>query len=112
VPFSMTFFRSQKFLYIIVLIWSLLWLRNFHKSIKHDLPLIKKYIATPSDEKWKHVFGDDLYTFLSHAKKTYPRNAKIRWIRKLETYRDGRSRYYLYPMTQSKDPDFTLIYDK
>ena len=96
-------------------IWIILWV-NF---ILRDL-FRKKYfyeyrtlLKRNQEGRRSHVYGDDFYSFLKFSKKKLPEGSTYRFIGVKDlslAYR--RAVYYLYPLIESDNPDYILVYNK
>jgi hypothetical protein len=100
---------------IIFLAWVIVWAFFVAREllVKDNL---RDYIALAGrslEGKRAYVTGEDLYGFLNFCRANVPSGAKVS-IAGLE---DGslerrRAVYYLYPLTESPEPEYILAYGK
>ena len=96
-------------------IWIILWinfiLRDvFRKRYFYDY---KTLIKRDEEGRRSYVYGDDFYSFLKFSKKTLHENFTYGFIGIKDlslAYR--RAVYYLYPLIESDNPDYILVYNR
>jgi hypothetical protein len=100
---------------IVFAVWVGLWLFFFARElfIKDNLRDYKALATRDLGGKHAYVTGERLYGFLKLCKDSLPSHATY----KLTGIEDGsiekrRAVYYLYPLVESNDPDFVLVYGK
>ena len=111
----MIWIQAMKYtiLKIVFAVWVGLWLLFFARElfIKDNL---RDYRALATrDLEWKHAYvtGERLYGFLKFCKENLPLHATY----KLTGIEDGsieqrRAVYYLYPLVESSDAEYLLVY--
>ena len=94
-------------------VWVVLWIIFVARElfIKDNLRDYEALATRTLEEKHAYVTGDRLYGFLKFCKENLPQNAAYR----LDGVEDGsierrRAVYYLYPLLESSEPDFVLVY--
>lgn len=98
---------------IVFAVWVGLWGFFFARElfIKDNLRDYRTLVTRNLEEKHAYVTGERLYDFLNSCKENLPERATYR----LDGVEDGsiekrRAVYYLYPLLESSDPDFILVY--
>lgn len=98
---------------IVFLVWVGLWLIFFARElfVKDNLRDYRALAGRDLDGKRAYVTGERLHAFLNFCKERLPKGATYR----LDGIEDGsiekrRAVYSLYPMLESPDPDYILVY--
>jgi len=106
---------KQKIVVVVLIVWSILWV-NF---IRRDLfkgGTLKDYgtlVKRGQDSRRSYVYGDNFYSLLTFASRNLPPSAtySIEGVEDLSLkYR--RAVYYLYPLLESRNADYVLVYNK
>jgi len=104
---------KYKVLKIAFAVWIGLWLFFVARElvIKDNLRDYKALITRSLEDKHAYMTGEDLYRFLKFCKANLPGRATYR-LTGLEkgSVNKQRAVYYLYPLLESGDPDFILVY--
>jgi len=105
--------RSRLVLGIFV-IWITLWvnftLRDLFK--KGDLRDYSALVKKSGDRKRAYVYGENFYDFLTFAKKHIPPGKSYRFEGPGDlSLMARRAVYYLYPMVESENPDYILVFN-
>ena len=71
----------------------------------------KSLLFKSEEQRRALVYGSDLYTMLSLAKKNLPENTTFSIVG-LENHsvEHRRAIYYLYPFSESQNPQYVLVY--
>jgi hypothetical protein len=98
---------------ILLIVWIIFWI-NFNMRDLFKRGLIKDYRALISknyEGKISYTYGDDFFELLKFVKKNMPKNSTYKFIGIEEgSLESRRGIYYLYPLLQSKTPDYIIVY--
>lgn len=104
---------KQKTLTILFAVWVALWAFLIGRELlfKKNVLEYKALSGMSLDEKHSYVTGDRLYGFIGFCKSRLPGTATYA----LEGVEEGsierrRAVYYLYPLTESENADYVLVY--
>ena len=111
--------RKIKYVPVIIFCaWIALWI-NFvardlvKKGDWHDYLML---LGKNAEYKRSYTYGDDFYAFLRFAKYLIPPEAKYEFVGLANPFGGDpildyrRGVYYLYPLLESNDPDYVLVY--
>jgi len=104
---------KNKILTVLFAVWVAMWVAFTLRELflKVNLRDYLVLVSRSADGKRSYVTGDELYGFIELCKNATPEDAKYDII----GIEDGsiekrRLVYYLYPRTESGDPDFIFVY--
>ena len=101
----------SKIIKLVLIVWCVLWL-NFIARDLYKRGLLDEYkILARSNAEGKHTYtyGKRFYEFLKFAKSNMPRDAFYDFVGINDfSLESRRGIYYLYPLIQSKTPDYIL----
>lgn len=92
-----------------IFFWLLFLIRGF---VKGEFKRFKALSFATASEKKSYVLGENLYEFLVRCEKEIPVQGTYEITGELTAHNKFRLVYYLYPRTESDDPDYTLKMDK
>ena len=98
---------------IVFAVWVGLWLFFFARElfIKDNLRDYRALATRNLEEKHAYVTGERLYGFLTFCKENMPPRAGYRLTGVEEgSIEKRRAVYYLYPLLESVDADYVLVY--
>jgi len=96
------------------LVWVVLWawfaVRDFF--LKGNVKSYEVLLSRTAEGKRSYVTGDRLYEFLTFCRSAIPENATYlsKGLEK-DSIDERRAVYYLYPMMESNDPDYIIVFD-
>jgi len=94
-------------------VWIGLWLFFVARElvIKDNIRDYRALVTRSLEDKHAYITGEDLYCFLKFCKANLPGRATYRLIGvEGDSIEKRRAVYYLYPLLESGDPDFILVY--
>ncbi len=102
-------FAVRIILVIWVIIWAIFLIRPlFKKDLIRDYSNLSKLSA---EGKRAYVTGPRLYEFIRVCNQTMPKSSSYEVVGiEKDSLEHRRVRYYLYPNTEKKEPEFLLIY--
>lgn len=99
---------------IILIIWVVFWI-NFTARDLFKKGLLKDYkilISKSYEGKVSYTYGDDFFDLLKFSKGNIPNASTYKFIGIEEgSLESRRGIYYLYPLIQSKTPDYIIAYN-
>ena len=104
---------NKKNIFIIVLsVWLILWVNFMLRDlfVHGEMSDYENLIGKSEEGKRAYVYGEYLYGLLVFAKGRIPENGSYAFIG-VEPYtiEYERSVYYLYPLLESKDPEYLIV---
>lgn len=101
---------NKRILVVMLVVWCVVWARGLFKDIKENYRETADLFGKSQEHKWEHVFGPDLYEYLSAAKKIIPDYEQVTFLHNLDAYRRSRVRYFLFPRHIESDAKFIMVY--
>jgi len=98
----------------ILIAWVILWV-NFTARDLFKRGLLNDYkvlILKNSEGKTSYTYGSDFFDLLKLAKENIPGDSTYKFIGIKEfSLESRRGIYYMYPLLQSKSPDYAIVYN-
>ena len=98
---------------IVFIIWVSIWLLFIARGfVKGEYKTFKALSFVGIEEKKAHILGKELKAFLDRCLSQIPEESTYKITGEVDPHNRYRLVYYLYPRTESENPDYLLnIYE-